>query len=488
MQRYRRIVLVACALAFLAVLAHASVAFWAQSELTQPEGVVATQTSSFARQGSLYYDLKHYPYTVCAYMPVFYTLVAGMYHVGIPVLLGGRLISLLALVAVLYLVWKLLFLYTEEKLCAGTGVALAGMTQLLLGWGIVGQVDVLAVALTLAAFYQYSRYRVLGEEALDSAAALAVAGLFTKQTVISAPAAILLMLALESPKRALRFGAIVGGAGGVMVLGLNALLDGRFLENTLFANLNPFASYKWKQHFDYMAVALAPLLPVLAVGAKKALGTSMRAVFVYFGIVILVLLGTAGKVGSDSNYQIEMAVLLVLCSCLSLHAVKFFPLFFSASKSWITLLLLPLALYGVQNLRIAGAGLAQRIGREQMFRAQLRELDPYLRGTGPILSTDSNAMMHSARRMEVEPLIYRLLAEAGRVDGERVLGDLKEGKFRTVLLYEDLATKADPDPEFPRLTATQMDAIRRRYRLVKHAPGPYLTGLYVYEPMTERVP
>jgi hypothetical protein len=482
MRRYRRIVVVACATAFLAVLVHASVAFWARHELTQPEGIIATQTLSFARQGSLYYDLQQYPYTVCAYMPVFYTLVAGLYQVGIPVLVGGRLISLLALVAILYLVWKILFLYTEEKLCAGTGVALAGMTQLLLGWGMVGQVDMLAVALTLASFYRYSRYRVLGEESLDSAAAFAVAGLLTKQTVIAAPAAILVLLALESPKRALRFGGMVVGAGGAMVLGLNALLDGRFLENTLFANLNPFAPYKWKQHFDYAAVALTPLLAVVAVGGKKALETPMRAVFVYFGMVLLVLLGTAGKVGSDSNYQIEMAVLLVVCSCLSLHAVKFFPLYFNASKSWITLLLLPLALYGVQNLRIASSGLTQRIGRERMFRAQIAELGPYLRGTGQVLSTDSNALVHSERRFEVEPLIYRLLVEAGRVNGATVLRDLKEGKFQTVLLYEDVAGKADPDPEFPRLTAPQMDVIGRRYRLVKHVPGPYLTGLYVYEP------
>jgi hypothetical protein len=59
-------------------------------------------------------------------MPVFYTLIAGLYQVGVPVLAGGRLISLLALVAILCLVWRILFLHTEEKLCAWTGLALAG--------------------------------------------------------------------------------------------------------------------------------------------------------------------------------------------------------------------------------------------------------------------------------------------------------------------------------------------------------------------------
>ncbi|MCX6605949.1 MAG: hypothetical protein NTV52_20485, partial [Acidobacteria bacterium] len=68
--RYRRIVVVGCAIAALAVLAHLSVAFWAENELTQPEGIIATQALSFAQDGRLYFDLKDYPYTVCAYMPI----------------------------------------------------------------------------------------------------------------------------------------------------------------------------------------------------------------------------------------------------------------------------------------------------------------------------------------------------------------------------------------------------------------------------------
>ena len=225
------------------------------------------------------------------------------------------------------------------------------------------------------------------------------------------------------------------------------------------------------------------MILVVAVGVKKAAGTRMAGVFVYLSIAMLVLLATAGKIGSDANYQIEFAVLLVVCSCLSLHALDVFPLYFRSSKSLATLLLLPLALYGAQNIRIAIAGLTARIQGEQQFRAQVQALDLYVRGKGPVLSVDSNPMMRSRRRYEVEPLIYRLLVEAGRVDGTQVLRDVREGKFQSVLLYEDLAAKADPDPEIPRLTVAQMDAVRMRYRLVKHLPGPYMAGLYVYEPM-----
>jgi hypothetical protein len=30
--------------------------------------------------------------------------------------------------------------------------------------------------------------------------------------------------------------------------------------------------------------------------------------------------------------------------------------------------------------------------------------------------------------------------------------------------------------------------IRRRYRLVRHVPGPYLDGLFVYEPASKEAP
>lgn len=477
------LLVVAGSIAILALALHVGIAFWAQNEFTQPEGIVATQTFSLAQEGNLYYDLKHYPYTVCAYMPSFYILAAGLNRIGLPVLLAGRVLSLAALAAILMLIWRILILYTGDRHCAATGVALAGLTQLLLGWGITGQVDMLAVALTLAAFHEYVRYRVTGADSLDWAAIFAIAGLFTKQTVLAAPAAIFLMLLIESPKRAGRFAMIAAGVGGAAVLGLNALMNGRFLDNTVFANLNPFALYKLNVHFEYMAVALMPLLPVAVLGARRSFRTPMRAAFIYLGFAFAVLMLTAAKVGSDSNYQIETAILLILCACLSLHALDFFPLYLSGSKKWVTLLILPLGLYALQNIRVAATGVLQRIAREQSFRTQVAALNPYLAGSGPILSTDSNALVHAKRRFEVEPLIYRLLVEAGRIDARPVLADLDRARFQTILLYENLAANPDTDPEFPRLTAAQSDSVRKHYRMVKHLPGPYLDGVYVYQPM-----
>jgi hypothetical protein len=468
-------------LAFLLVAAYGGVAMWGASEFTQPEGIIATQVRALAREGTLYYSLQQYPYTVCAYMPVFYGLAAGLVKLGLPPLLGGRAVSLLALVAVLGLVWRLVALYTGRRLAAWLGLGLAGVTQLLVGWGTTGQVDMLGLAFSLAAFHQYARFEVEGRESLDWAAGLAVAGLFTKQTFLAAPAAIFVLLLLAVPRRAARFAFLVGGVGGLTVLGVNWLLDGRFLTNTVFANMNPFAWYKLQQPLEYLGVVLAPLVLVVLAGARASFGGAMRAPFVYLGLAFTVFLLTAPKVGADSNYLIETAALLVIGACCALQALRYFELTAAGSKSWVTLLALPVALYAVQNLRVAAPALVQRVAREQEFARQVEGLRPYLGGTGRILSADSNALVQAGRLFEVEPLIYRLLVEAGRIDGAAVQRDLEAGRFESILLYEDLGAATDPDPEFPRLTAGQMETIRRRYELVKHVPGPYLGGVYVYQ-------
>jgi hypothetical protein len=479
------LVMILVGIAGLVVVAHGGVALWSANELTQPEGVIALHVRDFARQGTLYYKLEGYPYTVCLYMPIFYGASAALVKAGLHPLLSGRVVSLLALVGVLGLLWQLVRLYTGSRLAAWLGMALAGLTQLLVFWGSTGQVDMLALAFSLAAFHQFARYQVESRESLDWAALWAVAGLFTKQTYLAAPAAIFLMLLWAAPRRAWRFGLLVGGVGGAMVLGVDGLLGGRFLENTVFANMNAFAWYKLQLPLQYLGVVLAPLLLVAALGARASFRTPMVAPYLYLVLALGMFSLTAPKVGADSNYLIESAALLVLCGCCALSALRYFELTAVGSKSWVTLLALPLALYAVQNLRVAVPGLAARVAREQAFVRQVQELRPYLEVSGRVLSVDSNALVQAGRNFEVEPLIHRWLVEAGRIHGKPVQQDLETGGFESILLFEDLAGPKDPDPEIPRFTVAQMEAIRQGYALVKHVPGPYLGGIYVYQRRAE---
>lgn len=81
---FRRVLILFSIVAGLGLLCHLGVLPWAENSFTGPEAVVAAQAMMLAHDGTLYYDLNHYPYMVCAYMPTLYLLEAGLYKLGLP--------------------------------------------------------------------------------------------------------------------------------------------------------------------------------------------------------------------------------------------------------------------------------------------------------------------------------------------------------------------------------------------------------------------
>jgi hypothetical protein len=480
----RRVLVAVSVIAAIAVLCQLALEFWAQNEFTQPESVVGAQATMLARDGTLYYDLNRYPHTVAAYMPIFYWLAAGLIKLGFPVFLAGRVFSSVAMLGIFALIWRVLMLYTKDRYCAWTGAILCASTSLISAWGTVGQVDTFAIFWAVAAFYQFSRYYVRGENTLVWAGACVLASFFTKQTMIACPAAIVALLWFRRRMLALQFGAGLAAIVLVLVVVINKALDGRFLADTVFANMNPFAIEKLNTHAQYALIAAGQLVIVAAAGASRALRGKGIAPFVYFGMAATVLGLTAPKIGSDSNYQIESTVALILCACVALHELDFFALLFSGSRAWITLLQAPLLIHIIVNLQIEGHILSGRISKEKQLRSQIVALRPYLADGGRVISTDLNVMARLRGRLDVEPLIYTLMVAGGLVDPEPVRRDLAAGAFSTVLLFEDAHQPRNPDREIPTLPPVQIEEIRRHYRLVDHLSGPYVAGVYVYKPIT----
>ena len=484
-QWFRRGLWVASALAAIVLLCYLATMLWAANELSPPESVVAAQSLMLAHDGTLYYDLRHYPFTVCAYMPSFYWLESGLIRAGLSAFHAGRWISFAALLGLIALCGRLALLYADNRHAAWIASLAVASSSLLGSWGTVGQVDMLASVFALAAFYNYSRFEVRGANSLWIASVYAALAVFTKQTMIAAPAAIFLCLWMRDRKKALWFGALFGGGVAAAALAINVALDGRFLSNTVFANINPFSAAKFLAQFRYFASISFGMLAIVAVSFGRMLRGRALAPCVYLILAVLVFLGTAAKVGSDTNYQIESTLLLAVCAAIGLHEINFFQLYFARSKSWITLLLIPLALHVAIGYRASANVLLGRLINEKLFRAEIEQLKPYVQPAGGlVLSTDFNAMVRLRQRMDVEPLIYSLLVSAHKIDPEPVRRDLARGAFSAVILSEDVFQAGQFDnAEIGTLPLMQLDEVRRHYRLVRHVPGPFLDGVYVYEPV-----
>lgn len=489
---FRRGLWVASAMAAIILLCYAATMLWAANELSPPESVVAAQSIMLAHDGTLYYDLKQYPYTVCAYMPSFYWLESGLIRAGFTAFHAGRAISFAALLGLVVLCGRIALLYTGDRNAAWVASLAAASSSLLGSWGTVGQVDTLAAFFALAAFYKYSHFHLQDEHSQDDrllwiAGVCAALALFTKQTMVAAPAAIFLCLLTRDRRKALWFGAMFAAGVGGTVLLINAALDGRFLANTVFANMQPFSATKFLTQLRYFGSISFGMLVIVVVSFGRMLRGRSLAPGLYLMLAMLVFLGTAAKVGSDTNYQIESTLLLAVCAAIGLHQVHFFRHYFERSKGWVTLLLIPLALHMAIGYRVSANVLLARLMNEKLFRAEIEQLRPYVQPTGGlVLSTDFNAMVRLRQRMDIEPLIYTLLASAHVIDPEPVRRDLAAGSFSTVILGEDVfQPKQFSDPEFGTLPSSQLDEVRRHYRLVQHVPGPFLDGVYVYRAVRE---
>src|ERR1700688_1400640 len=112
---FRRGMWVASALAALVILRYVATMRRTVNELSPPESVVAAQSLMLAQDGTLYYDLKHYPFTVCAYMPSFYWLQSGFIRAGWSAFHAGRWISFAALLGLIALCGRIALLYTGDR-------------------------------------------------------------------------------------------------------------------------------------------------------------------------------------------------------------------------------------------------------------------------------------------------------------------------------------------------------------------------------------
>jgi hypothetical protein len=481
---FRRVLWTALILTAAAILISCGVMLWARNEFTTAESVVAAQSLMLEHSGTLYYDLNHYPYTVAGYMPIFYWLEAGLIRLGVPAFASGRMITMTAFLVLIGTCRRTALLYTEDQIIAWMAALLVASSPQMFLWSVTGQVDILAVSFAALAFYHFSRYYVRGEPSLSCAALFALLALFTKQTSIAAPAAIFLSLFPQDRKKALHFAATVGGGGGALVMSLNAALHGHLLQDTVQANMNPLSWWKFVAQLQYVGMLSGCLLLMAVLSFRRLAAGLSRPLCLYAACAAAVFLATCGKVGSDTNYQLEMTVVLAECAAVGLHRLDFLPLYFAGSKRWITLLVLPLAIHVVNGYRVLPNLVTSRVASELAARAQLEELRPYVQPSGGlVLSSDYSSMVRLRQRMDVEPLIYGLLVRAGAVDPEPVRRDLIRGAFSAVILTEDISQPPqDSFLEFIILPASQRAAIRQHYRLVKHISGPFERELFVYQP------
>jgi hypothetical protein len=457
-------------------------AFYAVAAIQFPFGLdysegLIWQQAVWLGSPHLYGDIRHPPFVVCDYPPLYLAVVrvlalsgAGMLEVGRSVSVVSTLVSCALLGAIVERACRL----RAGPRASAVAAVIAGLLPLTLlpvsSWSVLMRVDVLALTLThaglLFAFVSFRR-----PLAVYPAVAFFVAAAFAKQNYIAGAIAMFPICVVRSPKETLF--AYAGGAlaGLAVIAALQWETDGRFLLHIVdYAadKVDPVSALRqigqWVEAYAIdAACTLAAVLTFWAGFLRRhrglRAGQAIRLiredeafawlVFLSFYLLLTTaMLISAGKTGASRNYFLEW----MCCWCLWIGWLA--GLVLERGAAWRLANLLMPAVLLVQLVPVA-AGM-RTMQTEQFSQARRAIwgalLERVKRIPGPLLSDDMVLTIEAGREVGPEPGILLELARRGVWD-ERLLTDrLRAHYFGAVITAYD---PGDPTFDARYLPATQ---------------------------------
>jgi len=343
-------VVLGCELALLALLAWrvlgAALALRAHAlspfQFDYGEGNVLATLARIAHGLTPYPDPRAFPNAIDPYGPV------GYYLLAIPVklfgvsLLAPRMLVIASVVAICVLVALTIARATRSVAAAVIFGAIYAALPLVAGMGALLRVDLVGLALSIGGLYLFTRGMVAGS--LDSskidnrkstiendfrpgfayaAAALFVAAVFCKHSLLAAPAACTLYLVARRRWRQAANFAGAGAALGVAAFGIAEWLTrGYFAEHLFLTHPDPFSWNGYALRITRLAIGAAPLLAMAAVRIIGELRRKQLSVASWWFLLATMTAITAGKQGSGWNHFLEWTAALCLCAGLGWDLVR----------------------------------------------------------------------------------------------------------------------------------------------------------------------
>jgi hypothetical protein len=460
------------------------------------EGIVLQQ-ALLILTSLAYGDVNAFPFLVFHYPPGFLLAARAGVALGLDVVFAGRLVSFASTIAAALAVGALVRHALRDADAGARWVGAAGGAVSVFAfvpvaaWMPLARVDMLAFALTLWGLVLALHMRDVRWQ-VPAAAALFTAAVFTRQTALAAPVAATIVLAMASPRDALRL-VVTGLALSVATLVLMSwVTDGRFLTHIVGYNVNRYELWRLVWIYDF-ALLHGPLVLLGGLGTlvvvaslwqrrlqlRASLGQSLElrarlGAFIYVGLSTL-LLALIAKSGSATNYFIEWVL-----GCAVMIGVLVGGLARAATA-------------GASRSRLALAGAA---GVVLLVALQLRMLPapPHVHRPYPQSSPDfANALIELARSSDRsfisddmvlhirsgkvvpwEPAIFAELASLGRWDEAQIIDQIRRGRFAFALTVGERGDEGF-DARYNAPVADALDAafprLVRRGRIVIRLPN-----------------
>jgi hypothetical protein len=460
------------------------------------EGHILWLTRQILDLSKAYGPMDAPPYVAFPYTPL-YLLTARLVNVFVGDLFtAGRVLSLLSTLGIGVAVGATVLFSIPARAPAAWRWASAGFAGVLpllsdnvARWGALMRVDMLGLLLMYAGM---GVYIVLGrrERWQHLAAALFVLALFTKQTMLSAPLACLILGLLVDTRRTIR---VFAGGVALILAGawyLNTVTHGGFLRHVIGYNINPFS---WATALRSIYIHVRNSLPAVAIAAAAFLGIwspvalrkrgwmrvlQFRSASPYGQAVIVSGLNcvfatgamlSVGKMGANYNHTLAWDVSTgPLCGLFLYRVLATWTPYWRSAKAAALASALLMASLLLPAEPLLGALLHSSAVRDQI-RGDAEMVDLIRQTPGPVFSENLLLLSQAGKVVEAEPATLTYLALAGRWD-ERPYVRLFDQHYFSLIVANDIH---DDDHYNPAVTA----ALQRAYVLERH-----LGGYSIYRP------
>jgi len=457
-------------------------------QLDYGEGIVLWFAQELARGHSIY-RLPGFPYASSNYPPVAMLLSAALMPILGDGYAAGRLLNFASALIVAALVYRIVKIETRNwRAAAIAGLFFVG-SPYIYDWVPLFRADLIGLAFAFGGVYciwEYGRRSSVTSRQAIGYLALGILSfllaLFTKQTLIAAPAAAFLAIFLRDKRTALAFAVGLGAIGGGIYLAIDAATGGGFTFGLITSNATVFLPEQLLDLLQRFGSTFPILLFLAAWGWVVRVRARRIGVLEWYALTSLATLGMAGRVGAWENYFFEAITAMCVFGGLQIADGRWLiadsrwqiadsairssqfgssnlqPLI-SNLQSQISNLLLPVLLILQLVLlwhdpRVA----ADLVARDLAANQSLAEL--LARTPGTVISEDMGALVTSGKEVAYYTFQYSSLARSGKWDQRWELDGLRGGEFPLVIL--ERGTREDVD-HYRRFTREFVSALDESY-------------------------
>lgn len=466
-------------------------------QMDNEEGALLFQAMQLRGGESIYRKLDKPPYVAGTYTPLYMAAVASADRLAPPTFKTGRVISWGSAIGVAALLVILVTSLSRNLLAGLLSGLLFFSAYEVYRWIAYFRVDFLALLLTVAGLTVIT-LAWKRRWTLPAGSLLLVAALYTKQTMIAAPVALLLAGVLVNPHRALHLLGWMLGWGLPPLALLTWLTHGEFIRHTVFYNANTFSAadltvwlaHTWRLHGWLVVACLGSLtwLLILLPGntgparlARPAMPGLWIAVPLYAVLAQWNIVGAA-KAGSAENYLLEPLAGMALLAGTALGSISGCVL--CRPPDWSRHKTVATSLTGL----LIYAAVAGQVGFLTSPRVQQQLFSPYVNpgradfaGAQQVLSRVRKAAnpftelaifpLQCGKRPVLQPFIMSELARQGRWNEIDFVNGLTETRYDLIVTQQDVLASGTPIEFTPKM----LNAIRANYKLDATIEAPLWT-------------